>query len=176
MDLNKISKYLSFVLRHQPSSIGLTLSDEGWADIQELIVKTRKFALTKELINTVVNTNDKKRFLISDDGSRIKANQGHSIKVALGLEPRMPPDILLHGTAERFLDSIFQHGLTKQQRHHVHLSEVQETAVKVGARYGKPVILNVDSKQMHSDGFEFFKTENHVWLVEHVPVKYLKGL
>jgi len=172
MDLKKISKYLSFILRHQPDSIGLELSDEGWANIKELIGKTRKFKLTRELINTVVKTNDKKRFLISEDGERIKANQGHSIDVKLELEPVTPPDVLLHGTAERFLDSILREGLTKQQRHHVHLSETQKTAMSVGARYGKPALLKIDSKQMYEDGFEFFQTENNVWLVDHVPVRY----
>ena len=174
MELKKISKYLSFILRHQPDSIGLELSDEGWANIKELIGKTRKFELTKELINTVVETNDKKRFLISEDGERIKANQGHSIKVKLKLEPVTPPDVLLHGTAERFLESILKEGLTNQQRHHVHLSETQKTAMSVGSRCGKPVLLKVDSRRMHSDGFEFFKTENDVWLVDCVPVKYLE--
>ena len=174
MELKKISKYLSFILRHQPDSIGLELSDEGWANIKELIGKTRKFELTKELINTVVETNDKKRFLISEDGERIKANQGHSIKVKLKLEPVTPPDVLLHGTAERFLESILKEGLTNQQRHHVHLSETQKTAMSVGSRCGKPVLLKVDSRRMHSDGFEFFKTKNDVWLVDCVPVKYLE--
>ena len=175
MDIKKISKYLSFILRHKPDSIGLTLSDEGWANIEELIIRTKKFKLTKESIQTVVDTNDKKRFLISDDGQRIKANQGHSIQVKLELEPITPPDFLLHGTAERFVESIFKEGLTKQQRHHVHLSETQETAISVGARYGKPVLLKIDSKQMHEDGFEFFKTENNVWLVDCVPAKYLEN-
>lgn len=173
MDLKKISKYLSFILRHEPDSIGLELSDEGWVNIKELIGKTRKFKLTRELINTVVETNDKKRFLISEDGERIKANQGHSIDVKLELEPVMPPDILLHGTAERFLESILSEGLTKQRRHHVHLSETQKTALSVGARYGKPVLLKIDSKLMHGEGFKFFKTENDVWLVDHVPIKYV---
>ncbi|WP_353411914.1 RNA 2'-phosphotransferase [Arenicella sp. 4NH20-0111] len=173
MDLKKISKYLSFILRHQPDSIGLELSDEGWANINELIGKTRKFKLTKELIDTVVASNDKKRFLVSDDGLRIKANQGHSVNVKLELEPMTPPDVLLHGTAERFLDSIFRQGLKKQQRHHVHLSETQKTALSVGARYGKPVLLKVDSKLMHEHGLEFFMTENDVWLVDEVPVEYL---
>lgn len=173
MDVKKTSKYLSFILRHKPDSIGLELSDEGWANIEELISRTKKFKLTKESIKTVVDTNDKKRFLISDDGQRIKANQGHSIKVSLELEPVTPPDFLLHGTAERFIESIFKEGLTKQRRHHVHLSETQKTAMSVGARYGKPVLLKVDSKQMHEDGFEFFKTENDVWLVDCVPGRYL---
>ena len=165
MDLKKTSKYLSFILRHQPGSIGLELTDEGWANIEELIARTTKFKLTKESIQTIVNTNDKKRFLISDDGLRIKANQGHSVKVSLELEPVTPPDFLLHGTTERFIESIFKEGLNKQQRHHVHLSETQKTALNVGSRYGKPVLLKVDSKQMHEDGFEFFKTENDVWLI-----------
>lgn len=175
MDLKKISKYLSFILRHQPDSIGLELSDEGWADIKELIGKTRKYKLTRELINTVVENNDKKRFLISEDGERIKANQGHSIEVKLKLEPVTPPDVLLHGTAERFLESILKEGLIKQRRHHVHLSETQKTALSVGSRYGKPVLLKVDSKKMHEDGFDFFKTENDVWLVDRVPAIYLEG-
>ena len=173
MDLKKISKYLSFILRHQPDSIGLELSDEGWTNIKELIGKTRKFKLTRELINTVVENNDKKRFLISEDGERIKANQGHSIEVKLELEPVTPPDFLLHGTAERFLESILREGLTKQKRHHVHLSETQKTALSVGGRYGQPILLKIDSKLMHEDGFEFYKTENSVWLVDHVPAKYL---
>ena len=173
MDLKKISKYLSFILRHQPDSIGLELSDEGWAKINEVIEKTRKFKLTKELINTVVDTNDKKRFLLSEDGLRIKANQGHSVKVKLELEPNIPPDVLLHGTATRFLDSIFEQGLTKQRRHHVHLSETHKTALSVGERYGKAVLPKVDSRQMYEDGFEFFKTENDVWLVDSVPKMYL---
>ena len=165
MDLKRKSKYLSLILRHRPDSIGLELSDEGWANIEELIARTTKFKLTKESIQTVVDTNDKKRFLISDDGLRIKANQGHSVKVSLELEPVTPPDFLLHGTTERFIESIFKEGLNKQQRHHVHLSETQKTALNVGSRYGKPVLLKVDSKQMHEDGFEFFKTENDVWLI-----------
>ena len=174
MELHQASKYLSFILRHQPDSIGLELSDEGWANINELIGKTRKFKLTKELINTVVETNDKKRFLISEDGKRIKANQGHSIEVKLQLKPVTPPDFLLHGTAERFLESILKEGLTKQKRHHVHLSETQQTAMSVGKRYGKPALLIIDSKQMHGDGFEFLKTENGVWLVDSVPALYIR--
>jgi len=173
MDLKKISKYLSFILRHQPDSIGLELSDEGWVNIGELITRTKKFKLTRESIQTIVDTNDKKRFLISDDGQLIKANQGHSVKVSLELEPVTPPDFLLHGTTERFIESIFKHGLTRQKRHHVHLSETEKTALSVGSRYGKPILLKVDSKQMHKDGFEFFKTENEVWLVYKVPIKYL---
>lgn len=174
MDVKKISKYLSFILRHEPGSIGLVLSDEGWADLNELIEKTNKFKLTKMLIYKVVETNDKKRFLISDDGLKIKANQGHSIKVNLELEALTPPDFLLHGTAERVLDLIFKQGLTKQGRHHVHLSETQKTAISVGSRYGKPVLLKIDSQQMHQDGIEFFKTENDVWLVDKVLIKYLQ--
>ena len=173
MDIKKISKYLSFILRHQPDSIGLSLTNEGWANIDELIDKTKKFKLTKESLQTVVDTNDKKRFLISDDGLRIKANQGHSIKVKLELEPVVPPEFLLHGTAQRFVGAIFKEGLSKQQRHHVHLSETEQTAISVGSRYGKPVLLKIASKGMHDNGFEFFKTENNVWLVDNVPVEYL---
>lgn len=176
MNLKGISKYLSFILRHQPDSIGLQLSDDGWANIAELIEKTKDLTLTKELINTVVETNDKKRFVVSEDGKRIKANQGHSIKVSLKFEPLAPPNILLHGTAERFLSVIFEQGLTKQQRHHVHLSETRELALSVGARYGKPAVLKIDSQLMHRHGYEFFKTDNGVWLVDNVPANYLSRL
>ena len=174
MDFNKVSKYLSFILRHKPDSIGLELSDQGWADIQALIQKTDKFQLTQALIQAVVDTNDKKRFLISEDGKRIKANQGHSVKVELELEAVTPPAVLLHGTAERCLNSIMQEGLTKQQRHHVHLSANPETALEVGSRYGRPVLLRIDSKQMSECGFKFYQTENHVWLVDRVPPRYIE--
>jgi len=176
MDLKKISKYLSLILRHQPEAIGLQVSDEGWADIEEVIERTNKFKLTKQLLETVVETNDKKRFQISKDGLKIKANQGHSIKISLGLEPRTPPDFLLHGTAQRFIESIFDTGLTKQNRHHVHLSEKKQTAISVGSRYGKPALLEINSKQMSLDGYNFYKTDNDVWLVDSVPVKYLHSL
>lgn len=172
-DLVNISKYFSYLLRHKPEEIGLKLDPEGWAKVQELIAKTTKYNLTNEIIDIVVETNDKQRFKLSEDKNKIKANQGHSIDVDLNLDPLEPPETLLHGTAERFVESIFLKGLQKQKRHHVHLSESTAVAKAVGCRYGKLVLLKIESKKMHEDGFPFYKTANNVWLVENVPVEYL---
>lgn len=176
--LNKTSKFLSFVLRHKPEAIGLALDENGWADIDELINKGNTSGeasnLDKTLIQEVVDTSDKKRFIISDDGQRIRANQGHSINVDLQLKPVTPPEFLYHGTATRFLDSILKEGLKPQQRQHVHLSTDIDTATAVGQRYGKPVILTIKALLMHEQGFVFYRSENGVWLTEQVPHSYLK--
>ncbi|KZN52173.1 hypothetical protein N474_23445 [Pseudoalteromonas luteoviolacea CPMOR-2] len=169
MENKKLSKYLSLILRHQPELINLELDPQGWANISELISKTNKFTLTSELIAGIVQSNDKQRFAISEDGKKIRANQGHSIQVDLGLVPSNPPKSLYHGTATRFLDSIKSKGLLKGDRHHVHLTESAETARTVGSRYGSAVILTIDSELMHQQGAQFYKTKNDVWLVEHVP-------
>lgn len=172
-DLKKISKYLSFILRHRPDKIGLQLDSQGWASVEELISNTRGFDLTPELLRVVVETDDKQRFALSDDHSLIRANQGHSIEVDLNLSPVEPPEILYHGTAERFWPSIQNSGLSKQQRHHVHLSETVTVAKAVGSRYGKPKILKIKAQEQHRAGFEFYKTANSVWLVDTVPVDYI---
>jgi putative RNA 2'-phosphotransferase len=173
----KISKFLSLVLRHQPEKIGLILDQSGWASTPQLIEASRRsgFEFTlKELQNVVVG-NDKKRFSLSEDGLRIRANQGHSIKVELGHAPTAPPEILYHGTAERFLASIKQQGLIKGKRQHVHLSADVDTATKVGRRHGKPVVLSVEAGRMRQDGFIFYLSTNGVWLTEGVPSQYLTG-
>lgn len=172
--LNKISKFLSFVLRHKPEAIDLTLDSQGWASVAELIEKgSSKITLTNNLIKQIVVTNDKQRFLLSEDGQRIRANQGHSIKVDLNLQPQEPPPLLYHGTATRFLNSIKQEGLKLGQRHHVHLSTDVTAAMAVGQRYGKPVILQVASGEMFQAEHEFFLSENGVWLTEHVPPRFI---
>jgi len=172
----KISKFLSLVLRHKPDVIGLKLDENGWALIDELIccAAAGGRSLDRELIKEVVATNDKKRFSISPDGKMIRANQGHSINVDLGLSPIMPPTTLYHGTATRFLESILQKGLRSSGRNHVHLSSDHETAVNVGQRHGKPVVLKVESGAMDSDGHVFYRSENGVWLTKLVPAKYLQ--
>ena len=176
----KISKFLSFVLRHQPDAIGLTLDENGWVNIDELIDKANQskeanaLTLTPALIQEVVASNDKQRFAISEDGLMIRANQGHSVKVDLQLKPMEPPDILYHGTATRFLDDILKDGLKAQQRQHVHLSKDVETATKVGQRYGKPVILKTKARLMHEQGFVFYLSENGVWLTNNVPSQYIE--
>lgn len=171
-NIKKISKFLSLILRHKPETINLKLDENGWADVDELIAKSKNIKLTKELINEVVRDDDKQRFIIEEN--KIRANQGHSIKVDLELKAVTPPDILYHGTATRFLDSIMQTGLSKQARQHVHLSQELETATAVGKRHGKLVILEVDAKKMFDEGFEFYLSENGVWLTDVVGVRFLK--
>lgn len=171
-----ISKILSLVLRHKPGKIGLTLDSEGWAGIDELIRCANQHGkqLTKETIAHVVANNDKKRFALSEDGKRIRASQGHSINIDLGLEELTPPRFLYHGTATRFLESIQAQGLKSSGRQHVHLSGDRETAVKVGQRHGKPVVLVIDSERMHEDGYKFYRSANNVWLTDTVPTVYFK--
>jgi putative RNA 2'-phosphotransferase len=174
----KISKFLSLVLRHSPATIHLNMDKNGWVSIQELIDHAntyKKMYLTTDIIKLVVAANDKQRFKISDDGKSIRANQGHSIPVDLELETKTPPDILYHGTAGRFIDSIMRDGLRPMTRQYVHFSLNEETALKVGKRHGNPVVLYIDAKKMHEEGYKFYLSENKVWLVDKVPRKYIKG-
>jgi putative RNA 2'-phosphotransferase len=174
-ELTSISKFLSLVLRHEPDRIGLTVDPAGWASVDELLRKAGAAGkcITRELLQQVVDTSDKKRFALSEDGIRIRANQGHSIAVELGLVPTAPPDVLYHGTATRFLESILRSGLDKRARHHVHLTADLDVARKVGQRYGTVVLLDVDAKRMRSDGHAFFRSDNGVWLTDAVPARYL---
>lgn len=174
--LKKVSKSLSYVLRHRPDSIDIVLDDAGWIAVDELL---RAFArsgrsYSRELIERVVAENDKRRFEFSDDGAMIRARQGHSVEIELGYAPAVPPDVLYHGTATRNLDSIFASGLLKGNRHHVHLSTNKETMLAVAMRHGKPVLLAVDARSMHGEGRQFFVTGNDVWLTEHVPPQHLR--
>ena len=167
---------MSLVLRHKPETIGVSLDREGWLEVATLIEQSRKHGreLSSDLIETVVAENDKQRFAFSEDGLRIRANQGHSIReVELKLKAVAPPEVLFHGTVERFVGSIRSQGLLKQNRNHVHLSANRETAVSVGSRRGEPVILEVRAAEMHRDGYEFYLSENGVWLTEAVPPTYL---
>ena len=161
-DLVKIGKYLSLILRHQPEKIGLELDKNGWADVNQLVNKAN---VSRDILNQVVESNDKRRYSFSDNGMKIRANWGHSINVDLGLEPVRPPDVLYHGTATKFLDSIYASGIEKRSRDHVHLSTVKDIATQVASRHGKPFILDVDAKQMHEDGLKFyFSTNANIWL------------
>jgi putative RNA 2'-phosphotransferase len=171
----KISKFLSYVLRHSPDEIGLQLDAEGWASVEELIDKARSAGtiLTPELIEQVVRTNDKQRFALSDDRSRIRANQGHSVKIELNLPSRQPPEYLYHGTATRFVDAIRREGLKAMSRQHVHLSIDEPTAHKVGQRHGKPIILKISAGEMWRAGQQFFLSDNGVWLTGKVELKYI---
>ncbi|MDX2045040.1 MAG: RNA 2'-phosphotransferase [Acidobacteriota bacterium] len=172
------SKFLSLVLRHEPEKIGISLDAAGWVSVEELLAACRAHGKTISLeqLQEIVVTNDKQRFSFSQDGSLIRANQGHSVEVELGYETATPPARLFHGTAERFLASIKEQGLLKGKRHHVHLSADIETATKVGQRHGKPVVLHIDAEKMQQDGFTFYLSTNGVWLTEHVAVPYLMFL
>ena len=174
-DLAKISKFLSFVLRHRPDSIGLSLDAEGWAEVDDIITKA-DIPITREQITRAVAENDKKRFALSPDGQLIRANQGHSITVDLGLLPVAPPEVLYHGTADKFLDSIMAQGLLPQNRQYVHLSADLKTATKVGQRHGRVVILTLPARAMHEGGQSFYMAENGVWLTDHVPAASLSVL
>lgn len=170
------SKFLSYVLRHEPQAIGLTLNQEGWADIAALIDGARRSGriLDADLIRAVVVGSDKKRFAISEDGLRIRAVQGHSTaSVAITYAQKVPPEFLYHGTATRFLESIMREGLKPGERQHVHLSEDVPTATAVGSRYGKPVVVRIEALRMHQQGFKFFQAENGVWLTDCVPASFV---
>jgi putative RNA 2'-phosphotransferase len=174
--LKKISKNLSYVLRHRPDTIGIELAEGGWVGVDELLTALKRSgkAISIEVLEVVVAENDKQRFEFSADRSRIRARQGHSTEVDLGYEPATPPEVLYHGTATKNLDSIFKDGLIKGRRHHVHLSTNQETMIQVAMRHGKPAVLAIYAQQMVSSGHEFFVTGNHVWLTDHVPPEYLR--
>lgn len=173
--LVRLSKFLSLVLRHNPGKIGIQLDAQGWVEVETLLHAAKRHGtkIDRDLLRIIVEHNDKQRFSFSEDGLKIRANQGHSIDIDLGLSPLEPPNILYHGTAERFIESIRKQGLQKRQRHHVHLSPDEQTAYKVGVRHGKPVILQVYSGVMHQDGHVFYRSDNGVWLTESVPVEYL---
>jgi putative RNA 2'-phosphotransferase len=175
LDQVRLSKFLSLVLRHQPESIGLVLDAQGWADVDDLIARAAaaEAVFSRAELEQVVATSDKKRFTISGDGLRIRAAQGHSVAVELGLTPREPPPVLFHGTATRFVDAIMARGLTPQSRQHVHLSLDEATALNVGRRHGQPIIFRVDAAAMHRTGMVFYVADNGVWLTDHVQPEYL---
>ncbi len=176
--LIKISKYLSKYLRHQAESLGLKLEPGGWVAVEELLVACQKnnFPIGRHELNDVVANNDKQRFSFDATGEKIRANQGHSVEVDLQLNPVVPPNVLYHGTGSTSVESIQQHGLSKMSRHHVHLSADIATAKTVGTRHGKPVIFIIDAAKMHTDGYEFYCSDNGVWLVDCVAPEYLEKL
>jgi putative RNA 2'-phosphotransferase len=170
-----VSKFLSLVLRHQPEKVGVTLDKHGWIDVDTLLsaCKRHGYEIAREQLQRVIDTNDKKRFALSEDGTKIRASQGHSIEIDLGYQPTQPPETLYCGTATRFLDSIFTEGLKKMSRHDVHLTASAETARTVGSRHGKPVVLTIAARKMSDDGYKFYVTPNGVWLTDTVPPQYI---
>ena len=174
--ITSASKFLSLVLRHQPETAGVSPDAAGWVDVEPLLAGCARAgrSLTRGELEHVVATNGKKRFEFSSDGARIRASQGHSIEVELGYEPAVPPEVLYHGTATRFLDAIRTEGLRKMSRHHVHLSAETTVTLQVGARHGKPALLTIRAGGMHRAGRSFFRSTNGVWLVDAVPVDFIE--
>ena len=172
----QISKFLSLVLRHKPETIGIQLDQNGWADVDKLLEKSNSYGvrIDRETLNHIVATNSKKRFAFNESFDKIRASQGHSVDIELGYISQKPPEILYHGTGESSVQSILETGLAKRNRQHVHLSSDIKTAIKVGQRHGKPVVLKVLAGKMYDDKFEFFLSDNGVWLTDNVPAKYLK--
>ena len=176
MDLTNVSKYLSLILRHKPDVIGITLDEHGWANINDLILglEQNNPGFNMEVLEEIVKTDSKQRYSFNEDKTLIRANQGHSIPVDVELEEKEPPEFLYHGTGEKYVSSINQHGLIPKSRLYVHLSKDIETAKNVGKRHGKEVVYLVNSKQMYEDGYKFYLSVNGVWLTKQVPVKYLQ--
>lgn len=175
-EIKTISKFLSLVLRHAPETIQLQLDKNGWANVDELIIQSHQFGKEFDfgLLEEVVETNDKKRFTFNEDLTKIRANQGHSIDVELNLKESEPKDFLYHGTVEKFIDSIKKEGLQKMSRQYVHLSKDKETAIKVGSRRGKPIVLKINAPKMFLDGYKFYLSENNVWLIDEIPTNYIE--
>ena len=175
-EIIRTSKFLSLILRHEPERVGLKLDGAGWVAVTDLLeaVNRNGISLALDQLKHVVANNDKKRFEFSEDDQRIRASQGHSVEVDLQYESQVPPELLYHGTPERFVESIRATGLNKGQRHHVHLSPDAQTAAKVGQRRGRPVVLTIRSGGMHRQGHVFYRSANGVWLVDHVPVQFIE--
>ena len=175
MDLQSISKYMSLILRHKPEVIGISIDEHGWANVEELIqgIAKNNPGFNMEALEEIVKTDNKQRYSFNDDKTLIRANQGHSVQVDVDLEEKEPPNILYHGTGEKYVTSIDQDGLIPKSRLYVHLSKDIETARSVGKRHGKEIIYFVNSAQMYKDGYRFYLSKNGVWLTKKVPVKYL---
>lgn len=174
-DLVRISRYISMLLRHKPEEAGLVIDQHGYVKTTELIksVKNKFPEFNRDMLVTIVDTDDKQRYSFKDHKKYIRANQGHSIKVDLELVAVPPPSLLFHGTSEKYLDSIIQEGIVPKSRQYVHLSKDVDTAYSVGIRHGsKTIILVVNAEQMHNDGYEFFISDNGVWLTDAVPTGY----
>ena len=176
MDKVQTGKFISRVLRHSPQTIGIELDKNGWADVAELIAGLNRKGHSIDMagLEDIVATNNKKRYSFNEDKTKIRANQGHSVDVDLELKAAVPPDVLFHGTADRFIEGIKENGLQKQNRNHVHLSADWETAESVGKRHGRPVVLVIEAGKMRKDGYVFYLSENGVWLTGEVPSGYIR--
>ena len=177
MNLKSTSKYLSLILRHRPEEAGITLDGHGWADVEELIAGVRKSRpFDRETLEKIVATDEKQRYSFNENHTLIRANQGHSVPVDVELPVTEPPEILYHGTGEKYAASIDAQGLLPRRRLYVHLSGDEDTARSVGIRHRRPVIYEVLSGRMSLDGFVFYRSVNGVWLTKTVPAMYLRRL
>lgn len=174
--LIQISKFLSYVLRHDPGALNLTVDPGGWVDLNTLLRRAREDGrtLNRTKIRQVIEASEKERFTLTDDGTKIRANYGHSIDVDLALSPTRPPDHLYHGTARHALSSIRNEGLRPQSRQYVHLSTTREEAVSVGQRHGLPVVLPIDAPALHEAGYTLYHSADSVWLTRHVPPSFIQ--
>jgi putative RNA 2'-phosphotransferase len=170
-----LSKLLSYILRHRPEEYGILLDENGYTNVDELMNKlnTHNENISFEILQHIVDTNNKKRFAFNDDLTKIRASQGHSVDIDLGYTEQQPAEILYHGTVAKFLALILKDGLQKMQRHHVHLSADKATAIKVAERRGKPVILKIKAGDMFTTGYKFYLSDNGVWLTDHVPANFI---
>ena len=176
VQLDKMGRFISFILRHHPETIGISLDEYGWANVDELLsgINNSGRTIDMELLEEIVRTDQKQRYSFNEDKTLIRANQGHSISVDVELEEMQPPQVLYHGTASRFLDAIMQEGLKPMSRLYVHLSKDIETAKVVGARHGAPIILKINTSQMQEDGMKFYLSKNGIWLTKNIPTKYIE--
>lgn len=172
----EIGRFISLILRHHPESAGITLDEHGWADTDILTEKAAKkfHGFTFADLERIVRENNKQRYSFNEDKTKIRANQGHSIAVNMEFTSVTPPDVLYHGTGEKSIDGILSNGIQKMSRQYVHLSADCETAVNVGKRHGKPVVLQIAANKMFNDGYRFYLSENKVWLTDFVPAKYIE--
>ena len=174
--LDKLSVFISLILRHKPDAADIQLDEHGWANVDELIngINNTGRNINMDILEEIIRTDNKQRYSFNDDKTLIRANQGHSIPVDVELEEKQPPKYLYHGTADRFLDSIMTDGLKPMSRLYVHLSKDEETAMKVGKRHGKPIVLKIKSEEMYNDGIKFYLSQNSVWLTKYVDMKYIE--
>ena len=178
MDLQKVGRFISLILRHKPETIGITLDEHGWANVDELIsgIAKKYLGFSKEILEEIVRTDNKQRYSFNADKTKIRANQGHSINVDVELEEKEPPEYLYHGTGKKYFSSIMEQGLLPKSRLYVHLSADVETAKVVGHRHGSEVVFRVDTGRMFRDGYKFYLSVNGVWLTKEVPVRYLQEM
>ncbi|EMQ1359338.1 RNA 2'-phosphotransferase [Clostridioides difficile] len=173
---DKLSIFISLILRHKPETIGIKLDDYGYADVNELIEKINNTGrnINIEILEQIVKEDNKQRYSFNEDRSKIRANQGYSINVNVELRELEPPRFLYHGTATRFLDNIKKEGIISKSRLYIHLSNDIDTAVQVGKRHGIPIVLKINAGKMYENDYKFYLSENNIWLCEYIPFKYVE--